>query len=245
MRSGARIAGVKAASLVLSLVVAASAPAGAASAAPAAPPPAAPPPVAAPTPAARPVVAPPPVVSPPLYGPPPGAEQPLAAPPAWPAQSWSGPPSEPRPAHLVASAAPAQEKSAFIAFSLSFSMPIAAVLVGAYVLPEEVGAVAILAAVTVGPSTGSFYAGRTGRGLATAATRLASGLLMLRVFDDSGGSSSDEGTILLGTAMFVTATLVDWIGAPRAVLMDNARARATVVPTVQSGGAGLSLVGSF
>lgn len=229
---------MKAASLVLSLVVAASA--GAASAGPAAAPVAAAP-VAAPTPAGP--AGPP--VSPPLYGPPPGAEQPPAAPPASPAQSWSGPPSEPRPALPAASTAPSEEKSAFIAFSLAFSLPIAAILAGAYVLPEEAGAATVLAAAIVGPSTGSFYAGRAGRGILTAATRLVGGLLMVRVLDDSGGSSSDEGVVLLGTAMFVTATLVDWIGAPRAVLMDNARARATVVPAVQSGGAGLSLVGSF
>jgi hypothetical protein len=231
MCSSDRIAGVKVASLVLSLVVAASA--GAASAAPTAPPP-----VAAPTPAAPPV-------SPPLYGPPPGAESPPAAPPAAPAQSWFGPPSEPRPALLAARAAPSEEKSAFIAFSLSFSLPIAAILTGVYVLPEEVGAVSILAGMVVGPSTGWFYAGRTGRGLLTTATRLAGGLLMLPVLDDSGSSSSDAGVVLLGATMFVAATLVDWIGPAVVVANDNARARATLVPAVQSGGFGLSLVGSF
>lgn len=226
---------MKAASLVLSLIVAASAGAASAAPTPAAPPTAAPP-----------AVAPPAVGSPPLYGPPPGAEQPPAAPPpAAPAQSWFGPPSEARPPLPDAGPAPSGEKSAFIAFSLSFSLPIAAALAGAYLLPEEVGAVTALAAMIVGPSTGSFYAGRPGRGLVTAGTRLVGGLLMVRVLDDSGSSSSDGGEILFGAALFVAATLVDWIGAPRAVLLDNARARATVVPAVQSGGVGLSLVGSF
>ena len=228
MDPGGSIAVVKAASLALSLIVAA--PYGAALADP---------------PAAAPRA--------PLYGPPPGAASPAASPPAAsppatsPARPWLGPPSEAAP-FTASPTPPPEERSAFVAFSLSFSMPIAAILAGAYLMDPDEGAgeTAILVAAIAGPSTGWLYAGRPLHGLATAATRLAGGLLMVRVFDDSASAGSDEGLILLGAAAFVTATLVDWIGVPRAVLRDNARARATLVPAAPSGGGvGLSLVGSF
>lgn len=191
----------------------------------------------------------------PYYGPPPGAEPPPAATPppaaAPPAAPWLGPPSEPAPdpAAPASASPPRDEKSALVAFSLSFSMPIAALLAGVYLLdPDEgLGAATVIVAAVAGPATGWLYAGRPMHALATTATRLAGGLLFVRVFDDSAGSGSDEAAVMFGGLMFVAATLVDWIGPPIAVANDNAqvRARATVVPTAQAGGIGLSLVGSF
>ncbi len=81
-----------------------------------------------------------------------------------------------------------------------------------------------------GPSTGWLYVGRLGTAALTAGTRLVGGLLAARALDDRPGRGGALPT--LGVVMFVTATLIDWIG-PAASLPGPSQA--TVVPAVQSG----------
>jgi hypothetical protein len=137
------------------------------------------------------------------------------------------------------------EKSTLIAFSLSFSMPVALVA-GSIILldPDEgAGATMLLLGGVVGPSMGWLYAGRPGLAALTAGMRLGGGLLVIQNLFEGDG----EGAVLLGMAVFATATLIDWIGAPISVANCNERARsAVVVPAVTpGGGTGLSVVGTF
>lgn len=231
---------VKVALLALSLLAAA--PHGAALAAPDdAPPPAAAPPVVAP-PAAAPSAPAPLPVAPPSPAPLP------AVPPAPTTPATIGPPSQAAPATRSVKAAESEpgELSPQLAFSLSFLMPIALVAGSVAVLDVDGGGgIVFLVSLVAGPSSGWFYAGKPITGLATATTRLAGLYLFSSVLDDRPGAQ--DGRIAVGALMVITATLIDWIGPPVAVSNHNARvrARATLVPTAQPGGAGLSLVGSF
>lgn len=215
---------MKTASLVLCLLAAA--PPGAALASPyGGPPPGAAPPF--------------PVAAPPPTAPSPAADAPPEAPSF-------GPPSEAAPPAAPVAAPPRRERSPMLAFGLSFIVPIAAVLAGAYVVDpdEDPAAAVIVGSVVVGPSLGWFYAGRPGYGLATAAARLAGFALAIQVLDDRPGSN-DEGAILAGAALIVTTTLIDWIGTPLVVASDNASARTAILPAVYDGGGGLSIAGAF
>jgi hypothetical protein len=252
-----RIASVKVVSLVLALLVAA--PPGAAIAAPDAAPPAPPAPPPAPAPDAAPLALP---ALPVLPAPPPApAPSDEAAPAGGPATGLSlgppslmGPPSEAgarlAPVVVGAEVPRPREKSPLVAFSLSFSMPIAVVAGAALHMeldPGEEGGVPLATAVLgmiVGPSTGWLYAGRPGLAMLTTGMRLGGALLVAPLLDSE---STEAARPLLGMAIFATATLIDWIGPPISVANGNERARkATVVPMVTpGGGAGLSFAGAF
>ena len=187
-----------------------------------------------------------------LAAPPPAAPAgPVVAPPAAPPPVDGSPaptigaPAQTAPVAAVAvPGRPPDQQSPLIAFMLSFFTPIAGITAGVLLDPDEgVGGVLFMAAGTIGPSTGWFYSGRVLTGLATTAARVVGGALMIRVLDETADASGLS--VALGATVFVTATLVDWIGAPSVVVRDNARARTAVVPVVHAGGAGLSIVGSF
>lgn len=114
---------------------------------------------------------------------------------------------------------------------------------------SEDGAVALalvgFSLATIGPSTGHFYAGETGRGVGSigvrmggiAAMGLGATMLCILCDDEESDRSADRGValILLGMGVYAGATIYDFIDAPRAARRTNRRRAVVATPTVLRG----------